>query len=638
VTTAAAARDPEPTLEAPHAPPAGEWAALYVELEPMVRRLSQLYLGNPSDAEDVTQETFVRLAPRLSRLNGDARWYALRVARNLCCTELVRRRRARVAATRVASEARDETELALAQSESRELIHRVRRHLSRDEIVVFQCIADGLSQVEIAARLGCSEDAIAARLCRARKRLRLLFGAAGALVAVVIGVGRPLARLLRRAPAVRTRSGFGLATAPGVVLSAFVIGGVALGVLNLHPGPSHASGPAPLRGAGIFAPNGQPLRGASAGTAASSSGPADTRTGPAGRTVSAAGLVGGLVDPQAGATTGNTGFTSITPSPSYPSDHTIFASGSTTDGCANPALCYVLFDSSDGGATWTRLPAKNFAGGTILLPPSYPRDASIFAIGTLGLQRSDDRGRSFATVLPVSAPAAVSPLSTPGDTRILVGSDPLLLYDGATGTVAAGPQLPAGTGAPDAVAFAGSSGSLFVTAEALDPAGTATGSTTAQVVRCATTGCAVVAAVPGADALRLAVSRSFDVDGTVFAYAGNHLLVSRDRGATFAAEQTPAAREVELLALSSALAADSVAMGVFRSSPTTRAMSLVVSRNAGSSFTTVQSQGLSPDLGVTALVMLPDGHVLASVTDASAAQLFGLRCSKDLGLIWSPAC
>ncbi|TMC47052.1 MAG: hypothetical protein E6J20_20285, partial [Chloroflexi bacterium] len=62
-------------------------------------------------------------------------------------------------------------------------------------------------------------------------------------------------------------------------------------------------------------------------------------------------------------------FNSLTPSPQYQQDNTVYASGSLVTGCYRPS-CPVLYRTTDGGAQWSSLPATGFAGGTILLPPS----------------------------------------------------------------------------------------------------------------------------------------------------------------------------------------------------------------------------------------------------------------------------
>ena len=72
----------------------------------------------------------------------------------------------------------------------------------------------------------------------------------------------------------------------------------------------------------------------------------------------------------------------------------------------------MLFRSLDGGATWKRLPARGFLGGSLLAPPS-PSDTRIFAMGSAGLQVSLDGGLTFIAAAPnsvvIAGSAAISP-------------------------------------------------------------------------------------------------------------------------------------------------------------------------------------------------------------------------------------
>lgn len=76
--------------------------------------------------------------------------------------------------------------------------------------------------------------------------------------------------------------------------------------------------------------------------------------------------------------------------------------GSPVGPTACQVQCTVLFRSVDGGATWEKLPAKGLDAERIFVPPEYPEDPRIFAIGQLGLLISEDRGETFhpATSVP----------------------------------------------------------------------------------------------------------------------------------------------------------------------------------------------------------------------------------------------
>ncbi len=139
-----------------------------------------------------------------------------------------------------------------------------------------------------------------------------------------------------------------------------------------------------------------------------------------------------LFDPAAGTTPEETQFQSFAPSPNYKKDHTIFAAGAAP--CAH-ASCPVLFRSTDGGASWTQLRAQGFKGYRLLLPPAYPKDPTIFAMGPAGLQRSDDAGATFQTVHPIEGEAAMSPLFNDGDPRILIAAGTVFEYWANTGVL-----------------------------------------------------------------------------------------------------------------------------------------------------------------------------------------------------------
>ena len=622
-----------PAAARPGDVPAAAIAALYGELEPMVRRLCTVYLGNLDDAEDATQETFVRLSGRLNGLKGDPRWYALRVARNICCEERQRRRRSTAAASRWAGGMLDCSEHELARTESRDLLRRIRNHLSREELLVFNWVAEGLSVAEIAQRVGTTESALGVRLCRARKRMRMLFGAAAAVAGVAVVVGRAAARILRRAAIARPRGSLALIGAPVTLLSAAALGSLGLAVLygQVHAAPNAV---VPLAGAATRASL-PALRGGSATRSPVPDAAGTSRGGSqVDHAVTAGRLANAFTSPSTQASIATTDFTSIVASPAYASDHTIYAAGSNTKGCGNPALCYVLFRSTDGGRSWELLPATGFGGGTVLLPPSYPTDPAVFATGALGLQRSDDGGRTFRVVVPGAAPAAVSPLSSPGDARILVGSNPLLVYDGATGAVTPGPELPAGAGEPDSLSYAGRSGVVFVTAETLDPVGTATGGSAAEIIRCDASGtCGVVFRRPGVEGLNLVTDGSFDSDRTVLAFAAGTLARSSDAGMSFSA-----------VAATGSYAWQSVAAGggatsglVFSFARTGSTGQLLVSRDGAATFSAV-APGLRGVADVSALVVLPDGSLLTSTRIDDSSTFLGLQCSTDQGQHWRNTC
>ncbi|MDQ3757613.1 MAG: glycoside hydrolase, partial [Actinomycetota bacterium] len=119
----------------------------------------------------------------------------------------------------------------------------------------------------------------------------------------------------------------------------------------------------------------------------------------------------------------------ITPSPAYRQDRTVFASARLPQ-CVE--LCWVLLRSTDGAATWHRLPGVGFGGGEVILPTAYPDDGRIFARGLGGFQVSEDGGGTFRSVGLVSAAqnnAVMSPAFSSGDGRILLPDPMGMEYD-----------------------------------------------------------------------------------------------------------------------------------------------------------------------------------------------------------------
>src|SRR5207237_252639 len=103
----------------------------------------------------------------------------------------------------------------------------------------------------------------------------------------------------------------------------------------------------------------------------------------------------------------------------------LYASGYAHSGCVSS--CFVLFHSSDAGASWQRTGAVGFTGGQVMVPPDAA-DHRIFAAAPSALQVSADNGATFSTVAPLGGPAAISPAFSSGDPRILLGAAPGWAY------------------------------------------------------------------------------------------------------------------------------------------------------------------------------------------------------------------
>lgn len=132
----------------------------------MVYRLAMVYLGNGADAEDVTQEAFVRLlyrAPDFADGEHEKRWL-LRVAVNLCRDQLKGFWRKRAVALDPGLPVRDPEGLGLAEA----IVALPERY--KGPIHLHYC--EGYSVAEISGILQLGQSAVKMRLKRGRELLR----------------------------------------------------------------------------------------------------------------------------------------------------------------------------------------------------------------------------------------------------------------------------------------------------------------------------------------------------------------------------------------------------------------------------------------------------------------------------------
>src|SRR5262249_6722787 len=153
----------------------GAFPALGERHGPMGLRVCPEVLGNPHDAQDAFQATFLVLARKagsVRKADSVASWLhgvALRVARR-AKAEASRRRvhELQSAATRAAKPERQGN----SPEEWPELHEEIARLPGRYREPVVLCYLEGLSTDEAALRIGCPQGTILSRLSRARGRLR----------------------------------------------------------------------------------------------------------------------------------------------------------------------------------------------------------------------------------------------------------------------------------------------------------------------------------------------------------------------------------------------------------------------------------------------------------------------------------
>jgi RNA polymerase sigma-70 factor (ECF subfamily) len=157
-----------------------------------IYRLAAHLLRDGAEAEDVTQDTFVRAYAALDRFDGrsEAFTWMYRIAVNLSLNAIRSRKTSRKATTpddprieglladKKSVEA-DPARLAADRQAARALAEGVDRLSETLRTTLILVGVDGLSHAEAAAVLGCPEGTIAWRVHEARKKLRAHLEQAG---------------------------------------------------------------------------------------------------------------------------------------------------------------------------------------------------------------------------------------------------------------------------------------------------------------------------------------------------------------------------------------------------------------------------------------------------------------------------
>lgn len=169
---------------------AGNYAAfeeLVNRYEKKIYRLGLNVTGNPEDAEDMLQETFLKAFEHLQDFREDSRFYTwiVRIAINQGLMKLRKRRSSKEVQMEDTSnddgeviprdfaDWRPNPEEELERTELEEILQDAARSLPMTfRTVFFLRDVEGLSTEETAEMLNLSEGAVKARLFRARLRLR----------------------------------------------------------------------------------------------------------------------------------------------------------------------------------------------------------------------------------------------------------------------------------------------------------------------------------------------------------------------------------------------------------------------------------------------------------------------------------
>lgn len=637
--------------------PQGMWAdenraeafqEAYRRCQPELVALCRRLLCGRGDPESVAQEAFVRAWRSIDSFTG-ARpfwpWVAT-IARRLCIDQRRRigRETAKLHAEATMCEgqaAAGPDELLENDEEYRSALLALKRLKPAEQRVITLREVNGWSYDEIAQFEGVSVESVRGSLKRARVRLRESYAKVAAGVPAALGIG-PLRRVRIRFgqfaakhPAIGLHSPLPalVATDAFIGVVALVVGATAVGV---------AMDPVAIRageGSGITAA--ASAIAAQADGAGRSDGPASDASGRTGVVSSPDGAaaaedghgdVPGLaalpLPSDGGDSPEKVTFTTVTPSPSYSSDGTLFASGNVTEGCTY-VVCPALFRSTDRGRSWQRLAAAGFQGGDVLLPGAYPADARIFSAGPTGLLVSGDQGHSFVGAAVITGPAAISPGFSGGDPRILFGATPGWEYrDDIQATKPGGVVLPS-TSLSGTVAFAPTypdDGRILIGGTTVSGASR----NASAVFLCEEGVCDSAATLPGyIGPASLAVSPAYHLDNTVVAWRASGLFGSGDGGRSFRKLELPRAGDVIDVAFDGG-----AVLVLLAPAEGTGPSSLLRTTDLGGSWQDVDSgPGAAPRL--SAIDVLPDRRILA----ARAAEAGGgILCSQDGGTTWFERC
>ncbi len=159
---------------------AAAWEPLMLAHQEPVFRLAYLFLGDPDDAEDITQETFLRAYRSLKRFDSTRplRPWLLSIAANLA------KNRHRSAARYLAALTRsfraepvdslDAEQYAAQNQDAGQLWKAVRRLNADDQQIIYLRFFLDLSTAEAAQALDVAEGTVKSRLNRAVGRLRVV--------------------------------------------------------------------------------------------------------------------------------------------------------------------------------------------------------------------------------------------------------------------------------------------------------------------------------------------------------------------------------------------------------------------------------------------------------------------------------
>ncbi|MDQ3757027.1 MAG: RNA polymerase sigma factor [Actinomycetota bacterium] len=602
--------------------------------------LCRRFVGSHRDAEALAQDAFLRAWVSFGTFERDrAFWpWLATIARRLCMDEVTGSAR-RQELLDAASAGLQPVATADEEGVERRVdLHAVRRALwrlpKRHQRLLHLRDVEGWSYKEIARFEGVSVDAVRGTLKRARAAFRHSYDGAraGLLGSFLPGLRRILRAFELGTAGLPRATGLEYATVLAVtaLLALGAPSTTSAGTADPVAAPSRPNATA-VEATGLDpspAPRiAGPVRGRSSDAPASPPPPSVSQPGSS--------------EPAPGDLTTLPGSAfAFTASPSYEEDNTVFAYGATP--CEMPWThgCWSLFKSSDGAATWTRLPARELSlAGRVVLPPSYPRDPRIFVAGDRVLSVSEDGGESFRPLIPLAGTVAMSPRFSLGDPRMLIGAayqqgGPGAEYDVDRNELGL-PSFPLPpTASPHSFTFAptyASDGRVLVSTldATVDPLRNRY--SIAKLYSCTTKLCEP--ALVAADEVKApTITTTTSTPDVVFAWSFSRLYRSVDGGRSFEKVPLPGRMHDPAVRWPHQLTAG----------PNGRVFLTVYEAEAGKpgvrdlyvSEDHVTWEPIARDLDFSSITVLPDGTMLGS---RAYAHLAG-ACSIDGGRSWHPSC
>jgi RNA polymerase sigma-70 factor (ECF subfamily) len=157
---------------------AAAFEALVCKYQKMIDALTFRMTGSLSDAEDLTQETFIRAYEQIGSYRGTAKFstWLCRIAVNTCLNWRRREsRRIQVHANCAETDFNQsgETEHAEAEIETSRRVQAALLKLpAKQRAAIVLTVYDGLNHAEAARVLGCSETTVSWRVFAARRKLK----------------------------------------------------------------------------------------------------------------------------------------------------------------------------------------------------------------------------------------------------------------------------------------------------------------------------------------------------------------------------------------------------------------------------------------------------------------------------------